>query len=63
MEDQAKQNNYRVSDFSNKDSLLIVKGHDFNKSNDIDEVINSFAFNGIQSVNLNKAIQILKRVK
>jgi hypothetical protein len=36
-----------VSDFSNKDSLLVVKGHDFSKGNDIDEVINNFAFNGI----------------
>ncbi len=47
MEDQAKLNNYKVSDFSNKDSLLVVKGHDFSKGNDIDEVINNFAFNGI----------------
>ncbi len=50
------------SDFSNRDTLDVVKGHDFSKNNDIDEIIKSFGFNGIQSTNLNKAINILRRV-
>lgn len=45
--EESKDVVYLKSEFSNKESLEIVRGHNFSKSNDIDEIINSLAFNGV----------------
>lgn len=43
----SKDNVYKKTNFADWDSLDIIKGFDFSKSNKIDEIIKSYGFNGI----------------
>jgi deoxyhypusine synthase len=44
------------------DRTNIIKGHDFNKSNDLQDIMESYKLTGIQADNLYQAICIIRQM-